>query len=115
MYYNLVDGEPVAVSIHEWTHPGDRMDWVVGRSYVGHTLVSTVFLGLDHDFGRTGRPVLFETMVFGNHGDEQCVRYHTLDEAISGHEDILVRLRTSKSVQPTSIIESSDDNVETRR
>jgi len=38
--------------------------------------VSTVFLGIDHSFGRGG-PVLFETMVFGGEYDQEMERYRT--------------------------------------
>ena len=48
-------------------------------------LVSTVFLGLDHNyFG--GRPILFETMIFGGNRDQYQERYHTWDEAKIGHD-----------------------------
>jgi hypothetical protein len=48
--------------------------------------ISTIFLGLDHQFGE-GRPVLFETMSqFGaGWGEEYFARYHTWDEALAGH------------------------------
>lgn len=47
--------------------------------------VSTVFLGLDHNFMRHGPPLLFETMVFM---DDECEqeRYATWDEAEAGHK-----------------------------
>jgi hypothetical protein len=48
----------------------------------GH--VSTVFLGLDHNwFGSP--PLLFETMIFGGPEDGYCERYSTWDEADAGH------------------------------
>lgn len=37
----------------------------VARDRVGNCEVSTVFLGLDHNFEDGGLPVLWETMVFG--------------------------------------------------
>jgi hypothetical protein len=49
--------------------------------------VSTVFLGLDHNFLRTGPPVLFETMIFGvPFVSEWQRRYCTWDEAVDGHK-----------------------------
>ena len=48
--------------------------------------VSTVFLGLDHNFGWDGPPVLFETMVFGGEHDREQERYCTWDEAEAGHK-----------------------------
>lgn len=50
--------------------------------------VSTVFLGLDHGFGQ-GRPVLFETMVFGGKQDQQiCMRCCSYQEAIQQHQRV---------------------------
>lgn len=49
--------------------------------------VSTVFLGLDHSFGfGSGKPILFETMIFGGEQDGFCERYETWDEAEVGHQ-----------------------------
>lgn len=50
--------------------------------------VSTVFLGIDHNFSPTGSPVLYETMIFAGKSwsDEYQRRYHTRAEAIEGHD-----------------------------
>lgn len=49
-------------------------------------LISTIFLGWDHSFGRGGDPVLFETMVFGREDMEDYQRrYTTVEEARAGH------------------------------
>lgn len=57
-----------------------------------HNAISTVFLGLDHNFG-TGAPLLFETMVFGklpdgrvDYSEKAVDRYTTYDEALAGHK-----------------------------
>jgi hypothetical protein len=55
--------------------------------------VSTVFLGIDHSFNRDGPPLLFETMVFGGHLDQQMDRYATLEEAEAGHVRWVDRVR----------------------
>jgi hypothetical protein len=51
--------------------------------------VSTVFLGVDHNFSDAGDPILFETMIFapdaGGH-DTAMDRYRTWAEARAGHE-----------------------------
>lgn len=50
--------------------------------------VSTVWLGLNHQFG-SGPPLIFETMVFpseSDSGDLDCDRYSTEAEALVGHE-----------------------------
>jgi hypothetical protein len=58
----------------------------VGKTVVGNCLVLTVFLGLDHGWGFTERPILFETMVFGGFRLLQS-RYATWEEAEAGHRD----------------------------
>lgn len=68
----------------------------VARTTVGKKVVSTVFLGLDHNWDPTGKPLVFETMVFpeeGDYSDEICERYHTYKEARSGHAKIVKELR----------------------
>lgn len=51
--------------------------------------ISTVWLGLDHNFGG-GAPILFETMVFGFDGaDNYMQRYSTEEEARAGHAETL--------------------------
>ncbi len=47
--------------------------------------VSTVFLGLDHNYLGDGEPLLFETMIFGGIHDEEQWRYSTWNEAVTGH------------------------------
>ena len=49
--------------------------------------VSTVFLGLDHQWGN-GPPVLWETMVFGGPHDGLQERYTSRAAALQGHQDI---------------------------
>lgn len=47
--------------------------------------ISTVWLGIDHGWGN-GRPVIFETMIFGFDDDfEYQERYCTEAEAVEGH------------------------------
>jgi hypothetical protein len=62
-------------------------DLLRGVAFTGNEsqYVSTVFLGLDHNFGREGAPLLFETMVFGGAQDGQQERYSTWEEAEAGH------------------------------
>lgn len=49
-------------------------------------IVSTVFLGIDHDFSLTGIPVLWETMILGGEHDGYQERYTTRKDAMEGHE-----------------------------
>ena len=50
----------------------------------GGIRVSTVFLGLDHQWG-DGPPLLFETVIFGGPNDSYQERYSTKAEALEGH------------------------------
>jgi hypothetical protein len=59
--------------------------------------VSTVFLGLDHQFG-SGPPLLFETMVFGGTLDQEQERYLTWAEAEQGHKEMVERVRLALAV-----------------
>jgi hypothetical protein len=54
--------------------------------------VSTIFLGLDHQWGN-GPPMLFETMTFGPYGGGEQYRYPTWDDAWAGHHTVLKRLQ----------------------
>lgn len=54
----------------------------------GGVLVSTVFLGLDHNFMGAGDPVLWETMVFNGRYDQYQERYSSQEAALRGHARI---------------------------
>lgn len=59
--------------------------------------VSTVFLGIDHNFARAFNPalppILYETMVFGGAHDDWQQRYETRAQALAGHRAAVQRLR----------------------
>jgi hypothetical protein len=61
------DGEPMPVAdVAAWAQwSGELANRLVAQTTVGEYRVSTVFLGLVHGFDRQGKPVLWETMVFG--------------------------------------------------
>ena len=69
----------------EWAKQMERKNRIVEQSQFGDVKVSTVFLGLDHSFGG-GKPLLFETMIFGGENDQYQERYSTWDEAVEGHK-----------------------------
>ena len=66
----------------KWFETADRQ--IAKTSISDEITVSTVFLGLNHNYG-DGEPVLFETMIFGGELDEQIQRYSTWEEA-EGHK-----------------------------
>ena len=94
MYY-ILDGKKVVSSdIQGWMKfmSTPRTDfWCRGkrksirRTKLFGVLISTVFLGIDHGFGK-GKPVLFETMMFGDIVSDYQERYTTYDEAVKGHK-----------------------------
>lgn len=63
----------------------------IAKDEVSDYLVSTVFLGLDHQWGE-GPPVVFETMIFQpdktGFDDLYCCRYSTYEEALETHKKI---------------------------
>ncbi len=67
---------------------------IVKKTQIRETEVSTVFLGIDHNFTLKGPPLLFETMVFGPLDPDYNIqeRYSTWNEALAGHEEIVRRL-----------------------
>jgi len=73
--------EPDLIAWGDWFEAADRS---VARTRVGEAVVSTVFLGIDHQFG-LGPPTLFETLILGGLGDGEGERYHTWADAEAGH------------------------------
>lgn len=88
----------------------DRAAWRVAETTIadGALRVSTVFLGLDHNWG-AGEPLLFETMVFlaeqGTETRHHVHRYSTWGDAEAGHAVVvrLVTLEYQRSVDGAAI------------
>ncbi len=55
-------------------------------------VVSTVFLGLDHNFS-DGVPILFETLVFGGEYDGERYRYTTAEKARKDHVKMVRKIK----------------------
>lgn len=85
-HYILNGHDVIKADLMEWAGWLEKADRHVAGTTVGGVRISTVFLGLDHQYG-DGPPLLFETMVFaGEPGDDcYCDRYSTWDEAAAGH------------------------------
>src|SRR5262245_45041879 len=61
-------GEPVLEpDLLVWAKWFERRDRFVNKTPVGPYTVSTVFLGIDHNFFGQDEPILWETMVFNFH------------------------------------------------
>jgi hypothetical protein len=82
---------------------------VLRRTRVGGYMVSTVWLGIDHGFGRHRAPVIFETMIFADESwdadrsdpdrekmlDLDMDRYSYEQEAFAGHEQMVMTVRAA--------------------
>lgn len=102
MYYILIDGEPVKTDADTWARWFRGADRNVARTEIGpmsgdtaFVYVSTVFLGLNHNYSG-GPPLLYETLVFVDNRDGERVsiensmlRYATRQDAEAGHRAVV--------------------------
>lgn len=116
-YFNR-DGEPITLWQSAVLGEDDDYKSIASdRLDANNVWVSTVWLGLNHNFALVGPPLIFETMVFVRSTEEQlaerrriwvklgleprdfpwedlqCERYATEDEAREGHRRIVDSLR----------------------
>ena len=87
MRYYRRDGTPYEAGPLEWAASFEAEDRTVKQQRLWNGLfVSTVFLGLNHQWGN-GPPLIFETMVFPSEwwSDYYQDRYSTEAEALAGH------------------------------
>lgn len=91
-YYILDGHQPIKTNLATWAKWIETTKKYVVDELVGGVQISTVFVGLDHSFGR-GSPLFFETMVFGGPLDGEQERYMTWEEAEIGHKRMVERVR----------------------
>jgi hypothetical protein len=95
MYWILDDNStPVKTeSVFEWAQWFETADRRVALTELDGAEVSTVFLGLDHNYGM-GPPLLYETMVFETEGSNFTLansgpwRTSTREEALRVHQEV---------------------------
>ena len=109
-YYRLDGHDVVPCEMLEWglqmeERYGDRDPWRVARTDIKDAaFVSTVFLGLDHNYWCCGHvctcpggehvPLVFETMVFGLPTEEEPQwRCSTWDQAVAQHAEVVAEYR----------------------
>ncbi len=105
--YILTDDHRVVPEpdLHAWAEWFETAERHVALDMIGPYRVSTVFLGLDHDFarifpgGQSRSPLIFETMIFDDSREVDSPwfsrkfhpsfsfqrRYRAWDEALAGH------------------------------
>ena len=85
-YILAEDGKtPFETDLATWCKWFEKADRKVANTVNDNVRVSTVFLGINHNFGE-GPPLLFETMIFGGEYDDEQWRYATWNEALAGHK-----------------------------
>jgi hypothetical protein len=105
---------------------GNTKNWMEYRRVAfdryGDFDVSTIWLGIDHNWSREGDPVIFETMIFVRSPDAgedidtrtsvYCRRYTNEQEALEGHKEALESLKTPHIIesQLTPITEEEAEN-----
>lgn len=103
------DGNPVPcddpIAHARWWERSHRdRSYVIAQDVDEHdpaktVMVSTVFLGLDHQYG-VGPPVLWETLVFGGVLDGEMRRYTSRAAALRGHQAMCERVTASGGSKP---------------
>ena len=94
----------------EWATRFGQDNRVVAKTEHGGITVSTVFLGIDHNLGSYGPPLLFETMVFGGLRDGQTYRCSTYLEAERTHGVVCWCVWPSNDHSSSSSSEDSGDS-----
>lgn len=93
-YYKLDENKnAVPCSFCEWIKGLEELHGKntkhVAEDIIDGKWISTIWLGLDHNWCDNGPPLIFETMVFIENGSGQeiyCERYSTWQEAEEGHK-----------------------------
>lgn len=91
--------EPSALKWGLWLETSGRRRVALDDLGGGH-VVSTVFLGINHNFGG-GPPVLFETLIGDPDGEQEIYRYCTWDEAEKGHVAHVARITSRLGPEAT--------------
>ena len=85
--YILVDGKPVfepdLMIWAEWFEKNSER--IIQHNLINGILISTVFLGLDHNYD-AGPPLLWETMIFDLYHEDPQWRYTSHESALKGHQ-----------------------------
>lgn len=102
MYYKR-NGEPYPSGregLIAFSEDFEKMDRHVGLKMLPNGIeISTVWLGIDHNFGMRQRPLIFESMAFFNGKDIDCIRYSTEEEARLGHKMLIKKWSIFKTAE----------------
>lgn len=90
-------GRAVPSDAKTWAAWMEKQNHVLEQTELGEALVSTIFLGLDHNHSGHGPPLLWETRVFGGALDGEQARYSTREQAELGHAAMVDRVRAGSA------------------
>jgi hypothetical protein len=80
--------EPDLITWAKWMEASHHdQSRVVAHDHIHGYLVSTVFLGLDHQFGIGGPPILWEPMIFPAQPDATHTRYRDFQRRYTSRTD----------------------------
>jgi hypothetical protein len=84
------EGRPVAVDLLTWAKWLGTAKRIITQETIGQNWISTIFLGIDHNFGLIGPPILWETMTFGAKLDQEYFRCAgSKEQAEAMHEEMV--------------------------
>lgn len=99
--YILVNGEVTRerglLKWGRWMEDHRFKECRIAHTVLDEVTVSTIFIGLDHDFSGKGPPRVFETMIFGGGYETDCWRTCTMKEAKATHRKAVVMVRKSQA------------------
>ena len=105
MGYYILDENDIPIEVDDgiewarWFEKNRNKKRVASTHVTPEIWVSTVFLGLDHQYG-DGPPLIYETMVFNkDDGGGDMRRYSTRSEAMIGHIKAVDEVRARMAEQ----------------
>ena len=103
MNYYILNEDKTFTMLADGEYPKEEVftDPRIALNVIGNQRISTVFLHFDHglNFGQSDKihpPVLFESMIFEGPHDQYQRRYHTYDEALEGHNNLVKALEEER-------------------
>lgn len=101
------DGVPrMEPDLLAWAHWFETATLSIAYDRIRGLWVSTIFLGLDHAYGRSGAPILFETAVLDGRRCGYMRRYRAREEALVGHDATFRSLLQDLEARPRGYSQS---------
>lgn len=88
-------GNSLGETVDSWNKWMMKNNLKVKVDTIGGCKISTVFLGLDHNYSMKGPPLLFETMVFGGPRDQLMFRSSSRKYAEADHERAIQEVKAA--------------------